>query len=370
MPNALGAALSWVYGRAVSIRNGWYDVNAGRRLDRPVISVGNLSVGGTGKTPMVAHLARWLREAGRTVAVALRGYRAPGGNPSQSDEALLYARTLPGVMLAIGPDRHAELKELFTTRRGMTCDCVLLDDGFQHRRLARDLDLVLIDATRDPFKDRLLPAGWLREPVSSLARASAVIVTRADTLDPASREALGKAVASAHGKPPLAWCSHRWESLVTGEGLAERTLPVGWLKGRRAVAACAIGNPAAFVGRIEQDAGVVGRVILRDHDPFAPATLDRIARAAREGQAEVIVVTEKDWVKLRELPADRFPCPVLRPRLGLTFLSGEGALHDLVVGTARSFKPVKPATKDGRPGGQPPGATITRPLRSGDGPAT
>lgn len=337
----LGRACAKIYGSLVQLRNGWYDVNPGRKIDRPVVSVGNLSVGGTGKTPMVVHLVRMLKAAGRSPAIAMRGYASPTGSPADSDEAQQYLRALPGIALAAGKDRLAELKEMFTTRRGKVVDCVVLDDGFQHRQLWRDVDLVLIDATRSPFEDRLLPSGWLRERVEGLSRASGVIITHAESAAAGTVDRLAAEVQRITGKGPVAVCRHEWRALVTGEGQQERTLPADFLRGRRVVVSCAIGNPGPFLSRVRAGGEVVGTQILRDHDPYAETTVRELADLARTSKADAILVTEKDWSKLRQRPPETFPCPVLRPRLELGFLSGERALEDLVVGAVRAFRHAK-----------------------------
>ena len=169
--------LAGIYGRVVAGRNRRFDAGEGVvDLKEPVISVGNLTLGGTGKTPVCQYLVSVLREAGRTPAIAMRGYGA--SSDGVSDEALEYSSMFEDLPLAVGADRVVSLEAL---RKKSAFDCVVLDDGFQHRRIARDLDIVLIDATRPGLDDRLLPAGRLREPPSSLARADIVLVTRATT---------------------------------------------------------------------------------------------------------------------------------------------------------------------------------------------
>lgn len=180
LPGPLGRLAGAIYAREIRRRNRAYD-RGGRvtRLDRPVISVGNLSAGGTGKTPMVMKLATALLEAGHHPCIAMRGYKAAAG---RSDEAEEYRARLVNVPVVAQPDRISGLRALFATEVGRDVDVVLLDDGFQHRRLARDLDIVLVDATRSPFEDRLLPAGYLREPPASLERAQAVVITHAEAV--------------------------------------------------------------------------------------------------------------------------------------------------------------------------------------------
>lgn len=316
------------YGAEIARRNRRFD--AGRRvitMDRPVLSVGNLSVGGTGKTPTVEWIVERLVSAGRRPCIAMRGYRAHGG---RSDEAEAYRRALPGVPVVAQPNRVDGLIRLFATRDGADVDCIVLDDGFQHRRLARQFDLVLVDASRDPFADHLLPAGWLREPVASLRRATAVVITHAELASPSALTALEARVRDEHGAPALAVTRHDWAGLRDGDG----EHPVSWLAGKRVAAVCAIGNPGAFIerARIAAARPPVAEIVLRDHDPYAPATVRRILEAARG--ADAVVTTEKDWSRLRDVPAARWPCPVVRPRLVFGFLRGEDALASGVLAAA------------------------------------
>lgn len=323
--------VSGVYERVVARRNRAWDLGRGVvTIDRPVISVGNLSVGGTGKTPTVATIVGWLLDAGCSPAIAMRGYKSKGG---VSDEAAEYASLFGSrVPVVAQPDRLEGLLRLFA-QVGDSVDCVVLDDGFQHRRIARQLDVVLIDATRDPFVDACLPAGWLREPVASLARADAVVLTHAEMVNAETLMHLRKAIARVC-EARVAVASHRWESLdvlIDGE---EAQRPVEWLLDKRVFAACAIGNPAGFVNAARRAAGghLSGEMVLRDHHAFDGPTVNRLIAAAAGSDA--IVVTGKDWAKLSAVAADRWPCPVVRPRLSIGFVEGEGMLRDLVLGTA------------------------------------
>ncbi|HRQ74118.1 MAG TPA: tetraacyldisaccharide 4'-kinase, partial [Phycisphaerales bacterium] len=156
VPGLPGRLAAMVYGAAIARRNRAFDAGRGVvTLDRPVISVGNLSTGGTGKSPTVAWVVRTLREAGRDPCIAMRGYRSRDG---VSDEAEEYRAAFDDLPVVARPDRLQGLIELFASERGGRVDAVVLDDGFQHRCIARALDLVLIDATRDPFADAMIPA--------------------------------------------------------------------------------------------------------------------------------------------------------------------------------------------------------------------
>lgn len=322
------------YAWAVARRNRRWDAGLGVvTIDRPVISVGNLSVGGTGKTPMVAKVCRWLVDAGHTPAIAMRGYGAHGG---LSDEAEEYRRLFgDSVRVVAQPDRLEGLMRLFAETDGTpdAVDCVVLDDGFQHRRIARGLDIVLIDASRDPFTDACLPAGWLREPASSLARAGAVVLTHAELVDEPEIGRLQTEIGRITGAP-IAVAEHGWDGLDVRDGASDRDEPVGWLAGRRVFAACAIGNPTGFLAGVEKATGVPlgGSMVLRDHDPYSAGTVRSLL--AQAAGCDAVVVTPKDWAKLSRVDAERWACPVVRPRLAMGFAAGEAGLRDSVLACA------------------------------------
>jgi len=326
-----------IYARVVRDRNASFDEGTKAKpfsfsglsitLDRPVICVGNLSVGGTGKTPAVQLVCRWLLEAGHHPAIALRGYASKN---DLSDEAELHRTALPGVPLAVGPNRVQQLLQLFGTPEGESVDVVVLDDGFQHRRLARQLDIVLIDATQDPFVQRLLPAGWLREPVSSLARAHAVVLTHADRASPSDLSRIDADLRREFSHLVIAHAEHAWTALeVEGQSQA-----LGWLKGRKYALACAIGKPQAFIDQATAAFGPpMSAVVLRDHDPYSPAAVERVRRTA-EGM-DALLVTEKDWTKLAHIRPESWPCPVVRPTLEMRVTKEQAPLQALVLEAAQ-----------------------------------
>lgn len=327
-----------VYGWGVSRRNRRFDAGRGVvRFDRPVISVGNLSVGGTGKTPVVSWVLARLVSAGRRPCVAMRGYRARGG---ESDEEAAYRRRWPAIPIVAQANRTLGLIRLFAEEYdagGPGTDCVVLDDGFQHRQIGRELDIVLIDATRDPFADRLLPGGWLREPVESLARADVVVLTHADRAGLAAVERLDRRVRDVRGTGVDAVTRHSWEGIEVIERGACSERPVAWLAGRRALAVCAIGNPGPFLAGVAEACGraPAGTIALRDHDSYGASACARILREIASSGAEVVVTTEKDWVKLGRRGV-AWPCAVAVPRLGIVFDRGGEALASRVVEVATS----------------------------------
>jgi len=318
---------SWAYRLGVAWRNRRFDrgVNV-KAVDRPVISVGNLSVGGVGKTPMVTWLAEMLHERNHHPVIVMRGYAA--GSGQSSDEHMEYAARLPDVPVLADPDRAAALAEFLPRRK--LIDCVLMDDGFQHRNLRRNLDLVLIDATRPPFDDRLLPAGLLREPATALRRAGAVVVTHAREVD----QSLSAAVRQAHGKGPIAWCDHAWAHLrLFDRKAADQPVPAAWLSGKRVVTLLGIGNPTAVQDQVREAGGRLALSIpARDHQRYDARFVSVVKR--RCAGMDVLLTTSKDWGKLRSLiEPDTWPCPIVVPHLSLVFREGEAALRDLVLAT-------------------------------------
>jgi tetraacyldisaccharide 4'-kinase len=292
-----------LYGLGLGLRGVFYDRGwlPQARLDAPVVCVGNLSAGGTGKTPFVAWLARELARRGRRPGLLSRGYGGAGG---ANDEALLLAELLPGVPHVQDPDRHAGGLELL--RRG--ADVVVMDDGFQHRRLARDLDLVLVDATRPwglpsragaPPLRALLPRGLLREAPSGLARANAIVLTRVDQVERGVLEELESELERLAAGVPRVACTHAASALVTAGGARE---PLERLRGADVRLLSAIGNPDAF----EHSVAALGARVLehrrfRDHHRYTASDV-----AALRASRELVVCTHKDLVKLRELlPAAR-----------------------------------------------------------------
>lgn len=328
---ALARLAEPIYSRAISVRNRAYDAGRSvRRFDCPVISIGNLSVGGTGKTPMTALIARWLLDAGRRPAIVMRGYKSKGG---ASDEQLEYQSIFASaVPVAAHPDRVRSIARLLGAE---ACDCVLLDDAFQHRRVHRDADIVLIDATRDPFSDRLLPAGWLREPVASLARTHAVVLTHADRVTATQRAELLRRIRAVAPGIIIAQSRHAWAGLdLYTPGKPDQPAehqPVSWLSGRPILAACGIGNPAPFLDHLNDAGARTVRADIRpDHHHWSRADADALARAARDSGAEIIATTAKDWVKLRSVIPANGGLAAAVPRLELLLTDAEHDLRALI----------------------------------------
>jgi tetraacyldisaccharide 4'-kinase len=329
------ATISAPYGAAVAVRNAAYDAGLLSivRAGVPVVSIGNLTLGGTGKTPLVAWTARLLARLGRRPAIVSRGYGARAGETS--DEAAELALLLPTVPHVADRDRPRAAARAVAAG----ADAVVLDDGFQHRRLARDLDIVAVDAT-DPFGcGRLFPRGLLREPLGGLARAGAVVLTRASAVDGRRRDEIRAVLAAAcRGRLPPAWAEadHRPVCLRSATG---GTRPLADLRGRRVFAFAGIGNPAAFrAAVVALGAEVVGFEPLPDHHAYRPADLDALGHAAAAARAELVVTTLKDLVKVRRDALAGLPLAAVE--IAIEFAAGEAALeaaiHAALAGRASS----------------------------------
>jgi tetraacyldisaccharide 4'-kinase len=281
------------YAWAVRRRNRRYDLGQSpiHEAGVPVISVGNLTLGGTGKTPLVKWLARRLQDAGASVALISRGYGAAAGE--QNDEAQELAQALPAVPHIQNRDRVAGARDAIDQFKP---DILILDDGFQHRRLARDLDIVLLDAL-EPFGfDHVFPRGTLREPPAGLTRADIVCLSRADAVSASTRETIRRRVAQI--APSAVWCelAHVAMSLINANNVSE---PIDKVRGRRVLAFCAIGNHAGFRHTLTTiGCNVVVWREFQDHHIFTAAELALLAEEARASKAESILCTQKDLVKV------------------------------------------------------------------------
>jgi tetraacyldisaccharide 4'-kinase len=302
-----------------------------RELDARVISVGNITAGGTGKTPLVIWLARWLQQRSISTAILSRGYgrRGPSGL-GQSDEMLLFRRYLPRVPHLVGKNRFVTGCEAVEQHGA---ECLLLDDGFQHLAVGRDLDIVLIDSLMPFGHGRLLPRGLLREPLSGLHRADLIVLTRCELCPKDQLRELRRRIREICG------CQDSVESLHRPVRFyrhgTEESRPLGWAQGTRVYAFSALGNPVAFPRTLEHlGAEVLHHQAFRDHRWYDEADLSSVARAATEAGADAIVTTEKDAVKIQALPNGAPPLYVLAIELG--FIHGEellvAALEDVVQG--------------------------------------
>lgn len=328
LARGLLAAGEPLYGYVIRRKNLQYDRGelAVTRVAAPVISVGNLTVGGTGKTPFVVWLARWFREQGAPVSLLSRGYgrRATAGsaNSKHNDEALEIADLLPDVPQRQNPDRVAAAHEELASHGPRV---LILDDAFQHRRIARDLDIVLLDALAPFGYGRLLPRGLLREPIESLARAHVVALSRSDAITAEQRAEI-KATVHQHA-PQAAWLElmHRPATLRDTQGNCE---PIEDWRGKRVAAFAGIGNPAGFQHTLKQ-AGldVAALKPLADHQAYSANVLRELAGWLQSlGPLGGVLCTHKDLVKVRTAELAGLLLRALQIEMAIS--TGQGQLED------------------------------------------
>jgi tetraacyldisaccharide 4'-kinase len=326
-PRAVTAVLAGAYRGAVTAREWLY--RSGLLLSEavgcPVVSVGNLTVGGTGKTPAVELAVRTLGELGHRPAVVSRGYgRSSRGvqvvadaasirleGRDAGDEPFLLARRLPGIPVIVGANRAAAVK---VARERFDVTAVVLDDGFQQRAIRKDLEIVMARAQRPWGNGRLLPDGPLREPLGALARADIVVASGATSIDGAAdvvsavaRHAPGRPVLVARSVPVACWEAHRVQSV-----------PLAELACARLVAFAGIAVPAAFQSTLaEVGVRVESLISFPDHHWYGERDLEELESRAAAPGIDGLVTTEKDWARLRSLRPCRRPLYVVSVRLDL-----------------------------------------------------
>lgn len=309
--------LSYIYAVLLKTRGWLYDcgILKQKQLPCPVISVGNIVAGGTGKTPVVIWIAKYLQSEGFQVGVLLRGYKradqhlisvvsdGKGGLTSvteSGDEASMIARKLPGVPVVVGIDRYAAGLEVIQLW-GHTNGVLILDDGFQRRQLGRNLDILTIDSTQPFGTEKLLPAGTLREPKIALKRTDVLLLTRTDlAAESINLEQFGQ------GEQVFQTCHQptRLYQLSTGSDRSEASerdeeCGLDLLKGQRILAVCGIGNPEAFAGTLRQlEPKAVELLAFPDHHRYSLADLNDISARACDIGVNIVVTTEKDSQKL------------------------------------------------------------------------
>ncbi len=330
--------LSVLYGRIVRIRAWCYRTGLFRqhRLNKPVISVGNLTVGGTGKTPMVIWIAERLRGEGKRVGILIRGYKgtaikdakgssAGRARPVQSDEAdMLGARLGESVHLGVGADRVASGRML-----EIWADWLILDDGFQHLRLARDVDIVLIDSTHPFGGGHVLPSGLLREPKAALARADLVMITRSEHA-PAIEAVVGR-----FSEAPIFYASTSLECLATNSPGAHPAVIRNPRETKlRFFAFCGIGSPKAFFVDLRRwTLHIVGEAAYPDHHRYSQRDSEELERQALAAGAEALLCTEKDIFNFAL--AETRKLPVYSCRISLQLSDPEGFWEAMMSAVSR-----------------------------------
>ena len=327
-----------IYRLAIYLRNRKFDIAAKQGNDSiirnagiPVISVGNMTTGGTGKTPMVIWLAKQLRSNGSRVALVSRGYGSESRNgiAGPNDEALEMEHRLPDVPHLQDPDRYRMTQ---IARHELDSEIIVLDDAFQHRQLARDLDIVLIDATAPFGLNRLLPRGLLREPLDGLSRADLIVLTRTHLISIPNRNAVVQKIKRYAPGTPIAETRTRASHLLQFDGQTEE---VSKLDGMPIFFFCGIGNPENFKLSLEKlNCNIVGSQQYPDHFHYQRSDLEHIRESAKSGGAAMIICTHKDLVKIGTNRLGGIP--VYAIVVDVEFLNGEQELKEHLV---HLFKP-------------------------------
>jgi len=330
--------LSAFYGAAVGLRNCAYDLGilSIERVGVPVVSLGNLTTGGTGKTPVAAALAARLLKTGLKPAIVSRGYRADASG--KNDEARVLECLVPEALQVQDPDRVAGANQAI--KEGGTV--VLLDDGYQHRRLHRDFNILLIDAIEPFGYGKLLPRGLLRESLEGVRRADLVLVTRADLVSDDRLSEISARLNRSGCLAPVMHVAFEPTRLISHSG---SDLALAQLADKKVLAFCGIGNPEGFrqtltplVGELSQQQ----RLVFPDHHHYSKRDCAEIVRQARDCGADVLVTSLKDLVKIRRDDLEGINLYALET--GLRILSGEEQWNEMisrVLELSRTANPVK-----------------------------
>ena len=316
--------LGWLYGRVADLRNTLYDrgVFETHDLGARTISIGNITTGGTGKTPLVAYVAGILASRSKKVCILTRGYGRE--DPKQrvlvsdgqdildprtaGDEPFELANKLLGKAIVIADADRVRAAEWATRKFGVAA--FVLDDGFQHRKAKRDVDIVCIDATNPFGGGEMLPAGRLREPLPNLARANVVVITRANLVEDIGN--LRSEISELAANAAIFAAENRILRIVELEAFyAEPQRAQNEKVSQQALAFCGLGNPESFFDQLRQDGITVAATeVFRDHHVYTQQDIGKIERLAKTSGCEIILTTAKDAVKLKDLTFT-LPCFVV-----------------------------------------------------------
>jgi len=349
------------YSIAVRLRNflyskGWLKAH---RADATVISIGNITTGGTGKTPLVIWLCKQIisdskfQISNSQCAILTRGYKSRAQEHKSiraqehksiraqetedyRDEPAILAESCPEVKVIVNPDRVAGAGEAISKFGANT---LIIDDGFQHRRLVRDLDIVTIDATQPFGYGKILPAGLLREPVASLKRAGAVVITRCDQITETELSQIEKKLGTINPNMIIARSIHAPVCVRTTDN---QEISLEQLKNKKIFAFCGIGNPDAFLNTIKQlGANLVGSKVYNDHHHYTNDCLADIYEQAEHLKVDLILTTQKDWTKITGLALAEKDIPLAYLAIEIKFLAGEDKLRGLIEKTLAGKIPQK-----------------------------
>jgi len=342
---SLLAVAAIFYSLVVRLRNLLYSKGMLKvhHVDAVILCVGNITVGGTGKTPLVVWLCNLITQNSKLkiqnckCAILTRGYKTRAQeNKDLKDEIAILAESCPEAEVIVNPDRLAGAAEAIDK---YAAKVLIMDDGFQHRRLARDLDIAAIDATQPFGYGKMLPAGLLREPVSSLNRAGAVVLTRCDQVTETQLSELEQKLRAIN---PDMIISRSIHAPVYAKSMKNKEINLEQLKGKKVFAFCGIGNPDAFFNTIKNlGAELSGSKIYDDHYHYTDACLSKISEQAEELGADLILTTQKDWTKVisnseSQISDFKLPLPFAFLAIEIKFLAGEDKLTALIKDTLAS----------------------------------
>jgi tetraacyldisaccharide 4'-kinase len=324
------------YAGVMRLRNWCFDHRIRRILDlgRPTISVGNITTGGTGKTPVVLWLANAMRERGHRPAVLLRGYGST--RSGVSDEQTLLAQSLndagsevlrragsevqktpASILVRANPSRVEAAKSVLLDDPSV--DLFILDDGFQHRKATRTFDLVLISAVEPFGYDHVLPRGLLREPLAGLKRASAFLITHSS---PARDSKIEAALRDINAAAPIFRADHIQATIRVAS--TDQRLPIAQLSGENVFVFAGIGDPESFARQLESaGCAIVAHRWFADHHPYVANDIDSLAAAAKDAGASWLLTTQKDWVKIAGVLPSPLPIPIGVVELSIAFADGD-----------------------------------------------
>lgn len=323
----LSAPFAFLYFIIIFVRNVFYDFNIFRKhkISAKVVSVGNITWGGTGKTPVVAFIAELVTRKSRRASILIRGY----GN----DESELLPKLTSNVLVLTGKDR---VKTGVEAIENHLSDTVILDDGFQYRRLKRDLDIVCLDAVKPFGNGWVIPAGILREGLGSLKRADVFLITKSDLVsDKDKLERLEKKLKSINSGAVIAKAIHRplyFYKILDGE-----KVNIGTLQNRELALVSAIGSPGCFEKTILRLGLKVNKhFVFRDHHLYVKDDMDKVNDYCNKNNIDTVISTEKDAVKLKNLKFTAYSLQLLALKVRLEIIENEEGFHSRLFGIYNS----------------------------------
>ena len=338
---------SAIYSLVIRLRNFFYDrrILAIYHAKATVISIGNITAGGTGKTPLVAWICNEITADQRQKskdyrpAILTRGYKTTQNHVQSKaeewklktqnyiDEPAVLAENCPNAHVIINPDRVAGASKAI---REFSANVLVMDDGFQHRRLARDLDIITIDATCPFGYNRMLPAGLLREHLSSLKRAQAIVITRCSQVSEAQLKQIEENLLNINPNILITRSIHQPVHIKT---IDNRQISLNEFKNRKVFAFCGIGNPDSFINSLKNMSyNIIGSKIFNDHYGYTDNCMTEIQKLAQNLDADIILTTQKDWTKICLLKSVQ-NMPLAYVAIEIKFLTGEDELRCLIENT-------------------------------------